>query len=402
MSIRIETIQQLQDPSLVEKVLDRLRRTTQPRQFAYKKRCKVLEGKPLLLTAPPGRKVKSSLLRQLRLGTPTLKGVVHREGQQLIFTFKKDVNRADTARWIAKCMHDAKSPVPLKCIVIRVPSAGTTDTIEEQEEQHLDTHTTSTEFDLPEVEQLPIIDDAIAELEELNPNNIAESPTLEGLLQKHTSSKKLRWLKETEYQIIQYEQDSNEINSSIEKIESDLYRLELETTKLKAVLQAESKTVQTVSNPWNELFEQCQQTNWTLEEIRDCLSHSNLNTLPLLRELQFLSDDEEMKAFRIVRQYSTEAAQQWSDASKSTEWQQAQTRHNTITQSHQQLCTELEEQQQTLETLEREQEDLLQKFSKRKLDVYQKLMSILVNHPTTAESTIAMINRRIHQCQSSI
>ena len=51
MSIRIETLQQLQNPTLLEKVLDRLRRTTQPRQFAYKKRCKVIGDKPLLLTA---------------------------------------------------------------------------------------------------------------------------------------------------------------------------------------------------------------------------------------------------------------------------------------------------------------------------------------------------------------
>ena len=401
MSIRIETLQQLQDPSLVEKVLDRLRRTTQPRQFAYKKRCKALEGKPLLLTAPPGRKVKSSLLRQLRLGTPTLKGVVHREGQQLIFTFTKNVDRTDTARWIAKCMHDAKAPVPLKCIVIHIPSSKNVNTVEEQDEQHVETLVSSAEFDLPEIEQLPNIDDSLAELEELNPGNIAESPTLEGLLQKHTSSKKLRWLKETEAQIIRYEKDSNDLNFSIEKIESDLYRLELEIARLETVLQTESNTIPTVSNPWNELFEQCQQTNWTLEEIRDCISGSNLDTTPLLKELQFLSDDEEMKAFRIVRQYLTEAAQQWDDASKSPQWQQAQQRYDTIKQNHQQLYMELEAQQKTLEDLEREQENLLQKFSKRKLDVYQKLRSILVNDPTTAEPTMGMIEHRIHQCQSS-
>ena len=93
MSIRIETLEQLQNPSLVEQVTDRLRRTTRPRKFIFKVRCKALEDKPILVTAPPGRKVKSSLVRQLRLGTPTLKGVVHREGKVLFFTFTSEVNK---------------------------------------------------------------------------------------------------------------------------------------------------------------------------------------------------------------------------------------------------------------------------------------------------------------------
>ena len=218
MSIRIETLQQLQNPTVLETVLDRLRRTTQPRQFAYKRRCKAIGDKPLLLTAPPGRKLKSSLLRQLRLGTPTYKGIVHREGQQLIFTFKQGVNPTQTARWIAKCMHDAKSPVPLKCIVIRVPS----DSKQRPETDPNDTNASVPDFDFPEVEDLPNVDNSLEELEELNPNNIVEAPTLEGLLQQHTSSS-IRWLEDAKAQIIQYEHDFDALNATIEDIETRLY-----------------------------------------------------------------------------------------------------------------------------------------------------------------------------------
>ena len=125
----------------------------------------------------------------------------------------------------------------------------------------------------------------------------------------------------------------------------------------------ESDTVSTGSNPWRALFERCQQTNWSLDEIRDCIGESPLNTDLLLKELQFLSDDEEMVAFRIVREYSREAAQQWDDGSKSSEWKQAKHRHKDIMQIHQQLCSDLEQRQQELDTIEQHQENILQKFS---------------------------------------
>ena len=114
----------------------------------------------------------------------------------------------------------------------------------------------------------------------------------------------------------------------------------------------------------------------------------------MLKELQFLSDDEEMKAFRIVRQHCLEAAQKWANASKSTEWKQAQRRHQSITQSYQQLSK--------LEQTEREQELTLQKFSKRKLDVFQKLKSILLNDQTTDDSTLNVLNERIEQYLLSV
>ena len=94
MSIRIETLQQLQNPTVLETVLDRLRRTTQPRQFAYKRRCKAIGDKPLLLTAHP-TELKSSLLRQMRLGTLSTK-VSYTERVSLIFTFKQGVNPTQT------------------------------------------------------------------------------------------------------------------------------------------------------------------------------------------------------------------------------------------------------------------------------------------------------------------
>ena len=122
MAVRIETLEQLKNPRLVEQVTDRLRRTTAPRKFIFKVRCKELGDKPVLLSAPPGRKVKSSLVRKLRLGSPTLKGIVHREGKVLYFTFASEVNKKKTQRWLAHFLHKAKSPVPLHSIVILCPS----------------------------------------------------------------------------------------------------------------------------------------------------------------------------------------------------------------------------------------------------------------------------------------
>ena len=80
MSIRIEKLEQLQNPDLLEKVLDRLRRTTQPRHFAFKRRCKIWK-QTIAANCPARTKGKVFSLRQLRLGTPTYKGIVHREGQ---------------------------------------------------------------------------------------------------------------------------------------------------------------------------------------------------------------------------------------------------------------------------------------------------------------------------------
>ena len=397
MSIRIEKLEQLQNPDVLEKVLDRLRRTTQPRQFAFKKRCKILENKPLLLTAPPGRKVKSSLLRQLRLGTPTYKGIVHREGQQLIFTFTKSVNVTDTARWIAKCMHDAKSPVPLKCIVIRVPDSPDKSVTGQPLKREEDT---STSIILPEIESLPAIDSSLEEPEDLNLSNLIESPTLEALVVKYTSSKKIRWLTETELQLQQTEQQAITLGSTIEDTEIRLYTLELEMNRLQQILLEEDETsTPEDENPWQILFQQCQNTNWSLDEIRSCLDSSPLNTQSLLSELQFLSDDDEMKGFRIVRDYCAQSAEQWNHGNRSILWQQTHDSHQQLTLQHQNLCQKLDSHQETLESIEKEQEATLQKFSERKLDVYQKLQKILLNDLKTPQETLDILATRIQRFQ---
>ena len=227
MSVRIETIEQLQDSSLVEKVLDRLRRTTKPRQFAFKKRCKLLDGKPVLITAPPGRKVKSSLLRKLRLGTPTLKGVVHREQQALIFTFKQDVNKSDTARWIAKCMHDAKSPVPLKYIIILGPKDTKMKATEGNKASDssnpgvlvlIEDNDVSTSNSIPDETDVERHTEEVDE-EILSPETLLEPSSLDELLHQHISSKKMLWLKETEQRIERLERIIQDQGNILEQLE---------------------------------------------------------------------------------------------------------------------------------------------------------------------------------------
>lgn len=391
MSIRIETLEQLQDPKILENVLDRLRRTTRPRPFAFKKRCKALGDIPLLLTAPPGRKIKSSLLRSLRLGTPTQKGVVHREGPRLIFTFTKPVNASDTARWIAKCMHNAKSPVPLKCIEIRQPNSTTvsasTDTSTQTDplspSSELDAAGRTLEMDIPFLEsideELPPIDEAFDDPEMPNADHLSASPDIEQLLIEHTSSKKIRWLTETGITIQEMEEDINQLTTQIESIEDILYTLETDLEALESIVQLNPPTP-TENNPWQLLFETCQETNWTLDEIRTCLDNATVPTTPLLKELQFLSDDDEMKAFTLVRTYCREQEALWIQSAQPTKWKEARVQHAEYTALHAERSTEMESLQAQLTDMETKQEALLRKHTSRRLDVYQKLYTKLRNN----------------------
>lgn len=406
MSIRIETLEQLRDPTILEKVLDRLRRTTHPRPFAFKRRCKVLGDVPLLLTAPPGRKIKSSLLRGLRLGTPTQKGIVHREGQLLIFTFSKPVDATETARWIAKCMHDAKSPVPLKCIEIRQPSQDTLPTPTTTKASQEQKTTNTLKMDTPLIDdadfcdELPPIASELDELESTYTESLCIDPELEEQLLKHTSSKKIKWLRETIDTIQSIEDQTNQITISIEDIEEQLYDIESSIASLEHNLQG--SRVSLSQNPWSSLFETCQATNWSLDEIRTTLSTAKVDTSALLRELQFLSDDDEMVAYKLVREYCTDKSQIWEDASQSEEWYKLRNQHQRMKQSHIDLCSELDKRQTHLAELESQQDALLLKYNQRRLEVFQKLQVYIQKPSATTELIQDKLRKFIQQLQRSV
>ena len=419
MSVRIETIEQLQDSNLVEKVLDRLRRTTKPRQFAFKKRCKLLDGKPVLITAPPGRKVKSSLLRKLRLGTPTLKGVVYREQQALIFTFKQDVNKSDTARWIAKCMHDAKSPVPLKYIIIVGPKDKTSNLVLSEPSMPLSSskenpHTSNTILNSEESvfnsEREQEIDhhttfniDLEGEDEEdevLSTDTLREPSTLDELMSKHISSKKIKWLENTESTIQNLEHQIQSMNTQLEMIEEKLNQTQTEQISLENTLDIQVQmSTPLPQNPWTLLIEDCMASSMTMDDFRELLDQSILSTTTLLKELQFLSDDDEMVAWKIIRLYCMEMGTQWTYNQHSDSWKELNAKRSTLIGQTEELEADLQKAQTLLENLEIEQSTLLVQLASRKLSVYNTLYEILNVEPSNNQTLLETLQQRQLLCK---
>jgi len=412
MSVRIETIEQLQDSSLVEKVLDRLRRTTKPRQFAFKKRCKLLDGKPVLITAPPGRKVKSSLLRKLRLGTPTLKGVVHREQQALIFTFKQDVNKSDTARWIAKCMHDAKSPVPLKYIIILGPKDTKMKATEGNKASDssnpgvlvlIEDNDVSTSNSIPDETDVERHTEEVDE-EILSPETLLEPSSLDELLHQHISSKKMLWLKETEQRIERLERIIQDQGNILEQLELSLHQQEESIRDLDIQLDSHTsiETSAPLPNPWIALLKDCQNSSMTLDAFRELLDASSLSTTVLLKELQFTSEDQEIQAFNSIRTYCLDMAKDWSTKQKPTVATLKQ-QHSTSLSLQRQLEIDLNNVQTQLDSSETKQSALMIKLSKRRVEIYQQLHDILTETPSAQTSKwIVLIKQRQQLCQNLI
>ncbi len=385
MSVRIETVEQLKNPKLVEQVLDRLRRTTKPRNFAFKKRCKLLDDKPVLITAPPGRKLKSSLLRELRLGSPTLKGVVHREKQQLIFTFSRSVNKSDTAKWIAKCMHDAKSPVPLKCVIIRTPKDldTPTDRLNQKEKER------TTEDEIPlennantsteDVLSLPEATDENNDEEVLSPTTLNESPSLEALIATHTSSKKIRWIEDAEKQVKLLEQQQSTEIDKVETLEEQISETQEQILQLEVQIQNLPPLDESLVNPWKELLEAIQASGMTLDEFRNILDQSELPITNLLQILQFLSDDEEMIAYTEIRTHCQAKATEWED--QRSPKMALEHRASSLQETLLSLEAQYVEVSETLTSLEEQQQQLLVKLATRKLSIFDKV-AIHMDEPT--------------------
>lgn len=122
--IRIETIEQLRNSTLMEEVIDRFRRATQPMNFVFFVRCKQLGG-PLLIPAPPGRRVKSELVRLLKKGNPApYTGTMTRHERKLHFHLDRDPSDS-TKRKLVQHLARVGSPVPLSDIVFTTGSNET-------------------------------------------------------------------------------------------------------------------------------------------------------------------------------------------------------------------------------------------------------------------------------------
>ena len=328
MSFRIETLEQLKDPVLLEKVTDRLRRTTKARKFIFKIRCKALDGRPVLLSAPPGRKVKSTLVRELRLGTPTLKGVVHREGKILHFTFSSEVNKNKTQRWIAHFLQKTKSPVPLHQILILCPSDLKNDTSKKD--------VSKTKKTAPKMDEPPPIEDSILDIDwnQESQEEIIEDIDLDEIhkalqsdneldrmdalqeemdllsqiiaanVPKIVSSnlQKLRANWETQQERVEeiLEKQSN-IEARMSDFEEEIKQLE-EQYKNEEQMQKNDIWTQKIQ-AWKDLEKKIKASDLRMDTLRQLVSESSLSVQTLSKELQFIEDDWD--AFLLIREFCT-------------------------------------------------------------------------------------------------
>ena len=328
MSFRIETLEQLKDSALLEKVTDRLRRTTKARKFIFKIRCKELDGKPVLLSAPPGRKVKSSLIRELRLGTPTLKGVIHREGKILHFTFSSEVNKSKTQRWIAHFLHKAKAPVPLHQILILCPS--------DLKKNKTKKSGSKTKTAIPKMDDPPPIESSFLEINwnQESKEDIIEDIDLEEIHQGLQSDNELDRM-----DALQEEMDllNQTIASYIPKLVfSNLQKLrknwEDQQDRMEEILEKQSNLEargeafaedckhlkelfqQEVQNQKNDIWQQKIQewrdleitikaSDLKMDTLRESVAESSLPIQTLSKELQFIEDDWD--AFLLIREFCT-------------------------------------------------------------------------------------------------
>ncbi len=132
MAIHFKSIEDLTDTAQMKAAIKQLRRQSKPAAFAFKARCEALGGEPLLILAPPGRRVDPGLLRQVRSGSRTVTGVVQREGQELVFTVEEQVSTKRMATLIAKVAAACKARIPRRRIRIVTPST-LPDAAEEEE-----------------------------------------------------------------------------------------------------------------------------------------------------------------------------------------------------------------------------------------------------------------------------
>ena len=123
----INEVAELKDDQLMRFWIRRGVKGKRKSPFAFKKRCRFMDGKPLLIVAPAGKKVKGSLLRATRVGSKTIRGWMYKEDKYLIIETKEasasDANNKKIARYIYAALSKYKVRVPLKSIIVRNPNA---------------------------------------------------------------------------------------------------------------------------------------------------------------------------------------------------------------------------------------------------------------------------------------
>jgi hypothetical protein len=116
-----KTLEDVQDRAKMKASLKSLRRLKRPTPYLFKARCDAMDGDPLLLVSTPGKKLSATLIKEVRLGTRSVRGTVCREGSKLVFTTKSNVNKPQMAKFIARIGTKNAANLPLQRIEIVTP-----------------------------------------------------------------------------------------------------------------------------------------------------------------------------------------------------------------------------------------------------------------------------------------
>ena len=116
-----KTLDEMKDIKQMTASLKRLRKMRRQTAFLFKARCDALEDAPLLWVSAPGRRLNAQLVKDVKLGTRSIRGTVCRDGGKLVFTTRSEVNKDKMARVIARIATKHSANIPLKRIQILTP-----------------------------------------------------------------------------------------------------------------------------------------------------------------------------------------------------------------------------------------------------------------------------------------
>jgi hypothetical protein len=123
-----KTLDEMKDIQQMKASLKRLRKMRRQTAFLFKARCDALDDAPLLWVSAPGRRLNAQLIKDVKLGTRSIRGTVCREGGKLVFTTRSEVNKDKMARVIARIATKHSANIPLKRIQILTPKDQRTPT----------------------------------------------------------------------------------------------------------------------------------------------------------------------------------------------------------------------------------------------------------------------------------
>lgn len=123
-----KTLDEMKDIQQMKASLKRLRKMRRQTAFLFKARCDALDDAPLLWVSAPGRRLNAQLIKDVKLGTRSIRGTVCRDGGRLVFTTRSEVNKDKMARVIARIATKHSANIPLKRIQILTPKDQRTPT----------------------------------------------------------------------------------------------------------------------------------------------------------------------------------------------------------------------------------------------------------------------------------